>query len=107
MLAMYRDPLGSNWQILAGLQGSGVDRGSTVADEQGAGVPVGDRLRRRLGQARRALRPDTDVAVRIDQAGQDVTAVADSGGLRHRVGADDPVGYPQLARFPGGQHDPS
>jgi hypothetical protein len=59
-------------QVLAGLQRRGVDRGAAVAQQQGARVAVGAGLRRALLQVGdRAVRAEPDVAVRVDESGDD------------------------------------
>ena len=58
-------------QVVALLHPTGVAGRSAVAQEQRTGVAVGDRLPLGLRVLDGAVRSETDVAVRVDQAGHD------------------------------------
>ena len=93
-------------QVVAGLHPPGVGGRAGVAQQQRPGVPVGEGLLLGGRVVDGTVRPEADVAVRVDQAGQhparhggDVVvaggrgirdAAADHPGLRaHVVGADE------------------
>ena len=58
-------------QVVTGLDPAGVGGGAGVAQEQGAGVAVGDRLRLGGLLVDGSVRPEPDVAVGIDETGDD------------------------------------
>src|SRR5690606_3597240 len=93
-------------QVGPALQPAGVERGTAVADEEHAGVALHDRLLLRLGQVGdRTARPDADVAVRVDQAGQDPHVGGDGAGPGHLSERDPAVGDPDVPPDSVGQHD--
>ena len=63
-------------QVVAVVEAAGVDRRAGVAQQQRAGVTLGFGLGDRLVEFDGAVLAEADVAVRVDQAGQDPAAVA-------------------------------
>ena len=71
------------WQVGVIVEAAGVDRRTTVPQQQRTHVTLHLGLRDRLVEVYRTMYVEPDVAVRVDQPGQDPAAV------KHRVGARD------------------
>ena len=87
-------------QVVVVVETAGVDRRTRVAQQQCADVAFGlglrDRIRRDLD---RPVLSEPDVAVRVDEPGQDPSAVENGFGVRDRVGAQQAVHDPPLHRL--------
>ncbi len=83
-------------QIVVVVEAAGVDRRSAVAKQQRADVALGFGLRDRLVEVDGAVRTEPDVAVRVDQAGQDPAAVKNSVRAADRIGGQHAVDDPPL-----------
>ena len=96
-------------QVVALVDPPGVGRGARVADEQRAGVAIGACLGLARRLVHRAVLVETDVAVRVDEAGDD--PAGDGVPVRARRGGregDAPVDDPQLVdHLLGGEEDPA
>ena len=95
-------------QIVAAVETAGVGRRAAIA-QQTARRP---RVRFRPGRSPRrvrygAVRTQPDVAVRVDQPGQNPAAVENRVGISDRFAADPAVDDPQLDGFFVGQPDSS
>ena len=71
-------------QVVAVVDPVRVDGGAGVADEQGPGVAVGERLLLGGRLVDGAVGAETDVAVRVDEAGQHPAGDGLRGGRRLR-----------------------
>ena len=77
---------------------------TAVAQQQRADVAFGLGLRDAPRRGRRTRRgPEPDVAVRVDQAGEDPAAVEDGVGAGDRLGAEHAVDDPPFDGLPVGQ----
>src|SRR5206468_370634 len=88
------------------VQEPGVDRRTAVAQRQDTGRPLVERLLPGgvavLQGA--AARTDADVAVRVDETGQQPAAPADRLRTRHRLERESAVADPDVAVLTLGQH---
>src|ERR1700727_3822964 len=102
-------PTGANdaRQVVAIVQAAGVDRRSAVAQQQRADLAFGLSLCDRLVESDAALRPQPDMAMRIDQPGQNPAAVENCVSAADRFAADPTVNDPQFDGFFVGETDPS
>src|SRR5580698_4060178 len=102
-------PTGPNdaGQVVAIVEAAGVDRRTAIAQQQGTGVALGFGLRDRVVEFDAALRTQPDVAVRVDQSGQNPAAVEYRVRAADRFAADPAVNDPQFDGFFVGQPDPS
>ena len=83
-------------QVVVVVQDAGVGGRSAVAQQQGTGVTFDLGLGDRLLDRGLAVRPQADVAVRVDQSGNDPPTVPDGFGVGDRLAAQHPVGDPPL-----------
>jgi hypothetical protein len=86
-------------QVVAVVEAAGVDRRSAVAQQQCAGLTIGLGLRDRLLEFNAASRTQPDMAVGIDQPGQNPAAVENRVGAADRFAADPVIGDPQFDGF--------
>ena len=89
-------------QVVAVVDPRGVDRRAAVAQQQRAGVAVGDRLLLAGRLVDAAVRVEPDVAVRVDQARHD-PAARDQLGRGDGLVGDAPVDDVQVAALAVGQ----
>lgn len=90
-------------QVFVVVKAAGVGRRAAVPQQQRADVTFGLGLSDRLVEFDVAVFPKPDMAVRVDQPGQDPAAVKDGVGSCHRFGANAAVDDPQLDRRLVGQ----
>ena len=104
--AMCRPARITRGQVVAPVDPAGVGGRPGVAQQQRAGLPVGQQLAFLLGLVDGSVGVEPDVTVRVDEPGNDVPAGHDRLGARDRLGADHPPGiHPQVARPAAlGQH---
>lgn len=89
------------------VEAAGVDRRAAVAQQQSAGIPLERRLNDRLVEIHDTLSADTDVAVCVDESGDDPAvgpvSTENRFGPADRLTAQDPVGDPPFDLFTVGQ----
>ena len=102
-------PTGANdaWQVVAVVEAASVDRRTAVAQQQSADLALGFGLGDRLVEFDAAPRTQPDMAVRIDQPGQNPAAVENRISVTDRLAADAAVHNPQFDGVFVGQPDPS
>jgi hypothetical protein len=85
---------------------AGVDRGPAVPQRQDAHGPLGQCLLAGRGEVLdvAAALGDADVAVRVDQAGQQPAAAADRLRARDGLEGEPAVPHPHVAGLPQGEH---
>ena len=90
-------------QVVAIVEAAGIERRACVAQQQRARATLGLRLRDRLVEIGGSFGAQSDVAMRVDQTGQDPAAgpVRTEDGVRacHRFGAQDAIDDPPIDRF--------
>ncbi len=81
--------------------------GVVLPEGEHPGSPLGEGLLPQPVEVRDvdAAHPDTDVAVRVDQPGQQPAAGADRLHAGHRIEGEPAVADPDVTLLPLGQHD--
>ena len=94
-------------QVVALIDPVGVGRGTGVAHQQRAGISISECLAFSFVRPYGASMVQADVAVGIDQPGNDPAVAGDGDGVGDRLGANDALADPQVTLPALGQHHPS